>query len=164
MCGTRVAGADSPLDSVRGMVDAKSVSEILHFLRVPRNRHADIVEAVAVESVKALRLTSNTLSSSQTQSVPSENLIKPSDVRRQDSSGSGYNTFDTDDPNTRCARKRRRCADDDYGETRLRRWRAVQGEAAKGGIVGSTSGDEFLIIKTRGAGEGWGRGEYGRER
>jgi hypothetical protein len=29
-------------------------------------------------------------------------------------------TFDTDDPNIRCDGKRRRSADDDYGETRLR--------------------------------------------
>jgi hypothetical protein len=39
---------------VRGMIDAKSVLEILDFLRVSRNRSAKILEDVAVESVKAL--------------------------------------------------------------------------------------------------------------
>jgi hypothetical protein len=40
--------------AIRGMVDAKSVSEILKFLRVPRDQRAKIVETVAIESVKAL--------------------------------------------------------------------------------------------------------------
>ncbi len=39
---------------VRGMIDEKSVSEILNFLRVPRDRCARIIEDVAIKSVKAL--------------------------------------------------------------------------------------------------------------
>ena len=39
---------------VRGMINAKSGSEVLNFLEVPRARHPRIIEDVTTESVKAL--------------------------------------------------------------------------------------------------------------
>ena len=70
-----------------------------------------------------------------------------------------HGTFNMDDPKTRCSRKRRRCADDDYGETR-RRWKKMASDARGSSCVrtvGATSGDKYLIIKTGGE---WGVREY----
>jgi hypothetical protein len=109
---------------VRGMVDAKSVSEILDFLGIAKKRRAKIVEDVAIESVKALyslhqvRYQAFNLDMSRTRIRSSTAASSNTTAQAQDG------TFDTDDPTTRCSSKRRRSADDDYGETR-QRWKRM---------------------------------------
>ena len=113
---------------VRGMVDKKSVCELLNFLRVPRERCARIVEDVALESVKALY----SLHQIRCQALRLNMQKAITRTRRGASSGnasaSRHGTFDTNDPSASCNRKRRRRADDDYGETR-RRWKKMANDA-----------------------------------
>ena len=117
---------------IRGMVDAKSALEILNFLQVPRKRRATIVEEVAIESVKALyslhqvRYQAFKLNLSQ---AKTRSNISASGNRK--TAADQQATFDTDDPNIRCDGKRRRSADDDYGETRLR-WKKMASDARGG--------------------------------
>jgi hypothetical protein len=113
---------------VRGMVDAKSVLEILDFLRVSRQRRAKIVEAVTIESVKALyslhqiRYQAFNLNRSRARIRSGKVASSGKTAQAQ------HDTFDTDDPTTRCTSKRRRSADDDYGETR-QRWKKMASDA-----------------------------------
>jgi hypothetical protein len=108
---------------VRGMIDTKSVSEILDFLQVAQDRRAKIVEDVVIESVKALhslhqiRYQALRLTGYHTSTRSSK--IAAGGKIAADQQG----TFDID-PSTSCTRKRRRYADDDYGETRLR-WKKM---------------------------------------
>ena len=113
---------------VRGMVDAKSVLEILDFLRVSRQRRAKIVEAVIIESVKALyslhqiRYQAFNLNRSRARIRSGKVTSSGKTAQAQ------HDTFDTDDPTARCNSKRRRSADDDYGETR-QRWKKMASDA-----------------------------------
>ena len=109
---------------VRGMVDVNSVSKILDFLQIPQRRRAKIVEDVAIESVKALyslhkiRGQAFNLNMSRAQIGSSKAASSRTTVQTQ------HGTFDKDNPTTRCNSKRRRSADDDYGETR-QRWKKM---------------------------------------
>jgi hypothetical protein len=109
---------------VRGMVDVNSVLEILAFLRFSTKQRAKIVEDVAIESVKALyslhqiRYQALNLSISQSR-IRSSNAASHSTTAQAQ-----HGAFDTDDPTTQCNSKRRRCVDDDYGETR-QRWKRM---------------------------------------
>mgnify|MGYP006978522195 FL=1 len=113
---------------VRGMVDAKSVLEILDFLRVSRQRRAKIVEAVTIESVKALyslhQIRYQAFNLNRSRARIRSGKVASSGKAAQ----AQHDTFDTDDPTTRCNSKRRRSADDDYGETR-QRWKKMASDA-----------------------------------
>ena len=117
---------------VRGMVDVKSVSKILDFLQVCPKRRTKIVEDVAIESVKALyslhqiRYQAFNLNLSRARLGSSKAASSRTTVQTQ------HGTLDTDDPTTRCNSKRRRSADDDYGETR-RRWKKMASDARGSG-------------------------------
>jgi hypothetical protein len=98
---------------VRGMVDAKSVLEILDFIRVSRQKCAKIVEDETIESVKALYSlhTKYAISSFQSQQVPSENRIQRSGIKQNDSTGSAWhlrNGRPHDSMQQQAAEKRRR--------------------------------------------------------
>jgi hypothetical protein len=116
---------------VRGMVDAKSVFEILDFLRVSKKRYAKIVEDVAIESVKALyslhQIRYRAFNLNMSQARIRSSTVASSRMTAQTQHGQ-HGTFDTDDPTTRCSSKRRRSADDDYGETR-QRWKKMASSA-----------------------------------
>jgi hypothetical protein len=139
---------------VRGMVDVNSVYEILDFLRVSTKRRANIVEDVAIESVKALYSLHQIRYQALNLSM-SRGRIRPSKAGSQSTTAQAqHGTFDTDDPTTRCNSKRRRCAADDYGEMR-QRWKKMASDtrgSSLGRTMGSRKGDEFLIIKTGGGG------------
>jgi hypothetical protein len=113
---------------VRGMVDAKSVLEILDFLRVSRQRRAKIVVAVTIESVKALyslhqiRYQAFYLNRSRARIRSSKAASSRMTAQAQ------HDTFDTEDPTTRCNSKKLRSADNDYGETR-QRWKKMASDA-----------------------------------
>ena len=117
---------------VRGMVDVKSVSKILDFLQVCPKRRTKIVEDVAIESVKALyslhqiRYQAFNLNLSRARLGSSKAASSRTTVQTK------HGTLDTDDPTTRCNSKRRRSADDDYGETR-RRWKKMASDARGSG-------------------------------
>ena len=74
---------------------------------------------------------------------------------------SRHGAFDTDDPSTSCSRNLPGNRNDEDVRTMTtarrggtgRRWRARRGDAANGGLMGSTGGDESLITKTRRGGE-----------
>jgi len=115
---------------VRGMIDEKSVSEILNFLQLPRDRRARIIEDVAIESVKALY----SLHQIRYQALRL-NMHKAGTRTGKTTTGgmlaaSRHGAFDTDDPSTSCNRRRRRSADDDYGETQ-RRWKKMASETGR---------------------------------
>ena len=109
---------------VRGMIDEKSVSEVLNFLQVPRARRARIIEDVTTESVtatyslhqiryQAFRLNMHKTSAG-TGKMTTSGMVAAN--RRS--------AFDTDDPSSSYIGKRRGRADDDYGEMR-RRWKKM---------------------------------------
>ena len=115
---------------VRGMIDAKSVPEILNFLQVPRVRRARIIEDVAIESVKALY----SLHQIRYQALRL-NMHKAGTRTGKTTTGgmlaaSRHGAFDTDDPSTSCNRRRQRSADDDYGE-KQRRWKKMASETGR---------------------------------
>jgi hypothetical protein len=62
-----------------------------------------------------------------------------------------HDTFDADAPNTRCNREWRRCADDDYGDTRLR-WKKMASDARKKQLREDRTFDD------QNGGLGWGGG------
>ena len=116
---------------VRGMIDAKSVSDILDFLQVARDRRVQIAEYVAIESVKALHslhqvryqaLRLNVYRTSTKFSKMTAGCKKAVDQQ---------GTLNIDNFGTSCTRKRRGYADDDYGETRLR-WKQMASVAGGG--------------------------------
>jgi hypothetical protein len=105
---------------VRGMIDAKSVFDILDFLQVARDRRVKIAEDVAIESVKALhslhQIRYHALRLNMYRTSTRFSKIMANGKIAVDQQG----TLNIDDFSTSCTRKRRRYADDDYGETRLR--------------------------------------------
>jgi hypothetical protein len=113
---------------IRGMVDVKSVLEILDFLRVSTKRRAKIVEDVAIESVKALYSLHQIRYQALNISMPRARIRSSKARSHRTTAQAQHGTFDTDDPTTRCNSKRRRCADDDYGETR-QRWKKMASDA-----------------------------------
>ncbi len=115
---------------VRGMIDANSVSEVLNFLEVPRDRLTRIVEDVTTESVKALyslhQIRYHAFRLNMHKAIAGTGKTTTGGMAAANRNGA----FDTDDPSTRCSRKRRGRADDDYGE-QLRRWKKMASEARK---------------------------------
>ena len=94
---------------VRGMIDAKSVSEVLNFLEVPQARRTRIIEDVITESVKALyslhqiryhafRLNGLNLHKANTRTGKS--------TTGEMAAANRNGAFDTDDPTTRCVGKK----------------------------------------------------------
>ena len=113
---------------VRGMVDKNSVCELLNFLQVPPERCARIVEDVALESVKALYSLHQIRCQALRLNMQNAGTRTRNGASGGNASASRHGTFDTDDPSASCNRKRRRRADDDYGETR-RRWKKMANDA-----------------------------------
>ena len=113
---------------VRGKVDAKSVRDILNFLRVSRKHRAKIVEDVAIESVKALYSLHQIRYQALNLHMSRARIRSGKKASRSTTAQTQHGTFDTDDPTTRCNSKRRRSADDDYGETR-QRWKKMASDA-----------------------------------
>jgi hypothetical protein len=113
---------------VRGMIDAKSGSEVLNFLEVPRARHPRIIEDVTTESVKALyslhQIRYHAFRLNLHKAIARTGKSTTGEMAAANQNGA----FDTDDPTTRCSRKKRGRADDDYGEQR-RRWKKMASEA-----------------------------------
>jgi hypothetical protein len=113
---------------VRGMIDEKSVSEVLNFLQVPRTRRTRIIEDVTTESVKAL------YSLHQIRYLAFRLNMHKTSAGKGKMTTSGmvaanrHGAFDTDDPSSSYSGKRRGRADDDYGEKR-RRWKKMASEA-----------------------------------
>jgi hypothetical protein len=106
-----------------GMIDAKSVSEILDFLQVAQDRLAKIVEDVVIESVKALHSLYQTRYQALRLNEYHTSTRTSKFVAGGKIAADQQGTFDID-PSTSCTRKRRIYADDDYGEKRLR-WRKM---------------------------------------
>ena len=110
------------------MIDAKSVSEVLNFLEVPRARHPRIIEDVTTESVKALyslhQIRYHAFRLNLHKAIARTGKSTTGEMAAANQNGA----FDTDDPTTRCSRKKRGRADDDYGEQR-RRWKKMASEA-----------------------------------
>ena len=115
---------------VLGMINEKSVSEVLNFLQVPRARRTRIIEDVTTESVTALY----SLHQIRYQAFRL-NMQKTSAGKGKMTTGgmvaaNRHGTFDTDDPSSSYSGKRRGRADDDYGEKR-RRWKKMASEARR---------------------------------
>ena len=110
------------------MIDAKSVSEVLNFLEGPRARHPRIIEDVTSESVKALdsvhQIRYHAFRLNLHKAIARTGKSTTGEMAAANQNGA----FDTDDPTTRCSRKKRGRADDDYGEQR-RRWKKMASEA-----------------------------------
>ena len=115
---------------VRGMINQKSVTKVLNFLQVPRNRQARIVEDVAIESVKALYSLHQIRYQAFRLNMHKAGATTGKTTTGRMAAASRHGAFDTDDPSTSCSRKRRGRADDDYGETR-RRWKKMASEAGR---------------------------------
>ena len=115
---------------VRGMINEKSVTKVLNFLQVPRNRQARIVEDVAIESVKALYSLHQIRYQAFRLNMHKAGATTGKTTTGRMAAASRHGAFDTDDPSTSCSRKRRGRADDDYGETR-RRWKKMASEAGR---------------------------------
>jgi ribonuclease HI len=115
---------------VRGMINEKSVTNVLNFLQVPRNRQAKIVEDVAIESVKALYSLHQIRYQAFRLNMHKAGATTGKTTTGRMAAASRHGAFDTDDPSTSCSRKRRGRADDDYGETR-RRWKKMASEAGR---------------------------------
>jgi hypothetical protein len=116
---------------VRCMLDEKSVPEVMSFLQVPQDRRARISEDVMIKSVKALY----SLHQIRYQAFRLKMHKAGTGTSKRTTGGgmaaaSRHGAFDTDDPGTICNGKRRRRADEDYGETR-RRWKKTASEAER---------------------------------
>ena len=113
---------------VRGMINAKSGSEVLNFLEVPRARHPRIIEDVTTESVKALyslhQIRYHAFRLNLHKAIARTGKSTTGEMAAANQNGA----FDTDDPTTRCSRKKRGRVDDDYCEQR-RRWKKMASEA-----------------------------------
>jgi hypothetical protein len=152
-----VAGADSPrIVCIRVTIDPKSLSDILDFLQVARDRRVKIAEDVAFESVKAL----HSLHQIRYQALRL-NMYRASTRFSKIMAGckialDQQGTLNIDDFSTSCTtctlkRLGYASADDDYGETRLLVTLEEDGKRCRGLLLKEDRGlydrQRVLIIK-----------------